>query len=236
MPKVLRVILKTEHGYRNFLKIKETDKGDIIVSPRGKIHSVSMQNSSSDQADESEAKVTNITIHPNLKSDIGSISVNFKDDFNGKQTKQVSGLLGVKDNERMYPILATVGPNLSVPSLSYDRESPPKGDTFELWENHGIKLSSNSLAFVLAVCNKDLHIQFPKNFPRKTKFFEFKHLKLVLFYWLFNQPTKFRETSLRVSTNGEYIPGMEPHELLNLTNDLTMVHLSHYENIAEIKG
>lgn len=236
MPKLLRVILDTEYGCRNFLKIKETSKGDIIVSPRGKRHAVSIQNASSDKASESEAIVTNITIHPNLRSTTGSICVNFKDDLNGTRTRKVAGLLGVKNNERMYPILASVGRNLSVPKLIYDRESPPKGDVFELWENGGIKLQSDSLAYVLAVCNKDLYINFPEDFPRNIKFFEFKYLKLVLFYWLFNQPTKFRGTSLRIDTNGEYIPGMEPHELLNLTNDLTMVHLGHYENIASIEG
>lgn len=234
MPRMLRAIIETELGCRNFLKIKETKKGDVIVSPRGKRHSVSIKDRASNQVDEEQATVTNITIHPNLKSEIGSISVNFKDDQGGKQTKRVSGLLGVKNNERMYPVLASVGRNLSTPRLAYDTAAPPKGDVYELWESHGIHMKSDSLAYVLAVCNKDLQIVFPEDFPRNYKFFEFQHIKLVLFYWLFNWPTKLRGTSLRLDTNGEYLPGLEPHELLNLTNDLTMVHLNHYEDIAEI--
>lgn len=234
MPRILRAIIETEFGCRNFLKVEETNKGDLIVSPRGKRHSVSMKNSGSDHVDEDQATVTNITIHPNLKSEIGSISVNFKDDRSGKRTKRVSGLLGVKNNERMYPVLASIGRNLSTQSLAYDKTAPLKGDTYELWSNNGINMKTDSLAYVLAVCNKDLQIIFPDDFPRNYKFFAFQHLKLVLFYWLFNQPTKLRGTSLRLDTSGAYLPGLEPHELLNLTNDLTLAHLNHYENIAAL--
>jgi hypothetical protein len=234
MPTPTRVILETEFGTRNFLKILETGKGDLIISPRGMRHSVSVGEYQSSEINESEAVVTNITIHPNLKSEIGSISVNIKDKKHGAEIKRVVGLLGVKENIRVYPILASVGRNLSVPRLDYDKRNAPKGGSFELWEDNGIKLKSDSLAYVLAVCNKDLDINFPEDFPRNVKFFKFKHLKLVLFYWLFNQPTKLRGTSLRIDTLGEYIPGMEPHELLNLTNDLTMEHLSHYENFENL--
>lgn len=234
MPTPTRIILETEYGTRNFLKILETGKGDLIISPRGVRHSVSANEYQSSDIRESEAVVINITIHPNLKSEIGSISVNIKDKKYGAEMKRVVGLLGVKEDIRMYPILASVGRNLSVPRLNYDQENPPKGASFELWEGNGIRLKSDSLAYVLAVCNKDLVINFPEDFPRNVKFFKFKHMKLVLFYWLFNQPTKLRGTSLRIDTQGEYIPGMEPHELLNLTNDLTMAHLSHYEHFENL--
>jgi len=235
MSRTHRIIIKTDFGYRNFLKIKETSNGDIIVSPRGIKHSVPLSNVSSNKADENQSTISNITVHPNLKSSIGSITINFKDKCNGQETREIAGLLGVKENERMYPILASIGRNLSVPRLEHDYISDESG-IFELWKNHGINLKSDSLAYVLAVCNKDLHINFPEDFPRNTKFFKFKHLKLVLFYWLYNQPTKFRGTSLNMNTGGDYIPGMLPHELLNLTNDLTMTHLSHYNKLADIQS
>lgn len=234
MPKIHNVIIDTEFGYKHFLKIKETSKGDIIVSPRGMRHSVPLHYRQLLATTEQHGTVTNITVHPNLKSEINSITINFKDNFRSKETRTVAGVLEVKKHDKMYPILASVGRNISTDRLNYDISKPPKGSTFDLWEGHGLSLKSDSLAYVLAVCNKDLDITFPEDFPRLYKFFEFKHLKLVLFYWVFNQPTKHRGTSLRLDTNGEYLKGLQVHDIFNLTNDLTMTHMNHYPSLPDI--
>jgi len=81
--KIIRLIINTNYGYKNFLKLKETQNGDIIVALRGLRHPVSLNKAASTQADLNEAVITNITIHPNLKSKTGSISVHYKDKLGG---------------------------------------------------------------------------------------------------------------------------------------------------------
>ena len=232
--KVVRLIINTNYGYRNFLKLKETQNDDIIVATRGLHHRVGMNKADSKQTDLSEAVTENVTIHPNLNSQIGSISVHYKDKIGGVETKSLAGVLGVRKNVLLFPIISYVGENISVIRLAYDAYNPPKGDVFELWEPDGIDLSTNSLAYILAVCNRDLKINFPRDFPRNIKYFRFKHLKLILFYWLFNQPTKFRGTSLRVDTHEEYLPGLEVDQLANLTNQITMKHCEMYPEYPNI--
>ena len=41
-------------------------------------------------------------------------------------------------------------------------------------------------------------------------------------------------TFLRVDTNEEYAQGLEIHQLVNLTNDITMKHLEMYPDYPDI--
>jgi len=232
--KIVRLIINTNYGYKNFLKLIETRKGDIIVALRGLRHPVGLNKAASTQADFNKAVITNITIHPNLKSEIEGISVHYKDKLGGVETKRLAKGLGVRKNILCFPIVSSVGRNISVPRLAYDVDNPPKGEVFEIFEPDGIDLSKTSLAYLLAACNRDLEINFPKDLPRIVKYFKFKHLKFIFFYWGFNKPTKSMGTFLRVDTNEEYAQGLEIHQLVNLTNDITMKHLEMYPDYPDI--
>ena len=75
-----RFVVNTANGVQNFLKIESRSSGDVIVSPRLSSEALDLNGDlkTSQTPDLQKIRGMAITIHPNLKSKIGSISVNYK--------------------------------------------------------------------------------------------------------------------------------------------------------------
>jgi hypothetical protein len=230
-----RFAISTNAGLQNFLKIEETKAGDLIISPRGKRHSapVGSEGAASTNVDGSTIVTSSITVHPNSKSETGSISINYKDKLGGNSERKVAGVLDVRAGHRLFPIITSIGRNINRPSLTVDRGKYPKDEFFELWPGTGIDPGEDSLAYSVLVGNRDIQFVFPEDFPRNTVSLMFEHFQILFLYWLFNKPTKFRGTTLTFSTPGKYANGFEFHEALNFTNDVILAHLGVYKTLPD---
>lgn len=229
-----RFVIATKVGLQNFLKIEETRTGDLIVSPRGKRHvtPVGSESAATANVDSSAITTSSITVHPNLNSDTGSISINYKDGIdNSGQERKVAGIFDVKEGQRLFPIITNIGRNIGVRNLTIDRSKYEKDNLIELWPGTGIDLERDSLAYSVLVANPNIRFRLPEDFPRNTIVLMFQHLQVLFMYWLFNQPTKFRGTTLTFSTPEKYVNGFEFHEVLNFTNDMTLSHARVYETL-----
>lgn len=230
-----RFVISTKAGLQNFLKIEETKAGDLVISPRGKRHSVPVTSETvaSVNVEGSLVTTTSITVHPNPNSEIGSISISYKDNVSGNIERKVAGVLGVKAGLRIFPILTSIGRNIDRPSLTITRGKYKNDKFMELWPGTGIDLKRDSLAYSVLVANQQIRFIFPDDFPRNTMSMTFKHFQALFLYWLFNRPTRFRGTTLTLSTPEKYVNGFELHEALNFTNDMTLAHSSVYETLPD---
>lgn len=231
-----RFAVNTNAGLQNFLKIEETKAEDLIISPRGKRHSVPVgpESAASINVDDSKIVTSSITVHPNLKSEKGSISINYKDELGGNSERKVAGILDVKAGQRLFPIITSIGRNINRSSLTVDRGKYSRDMFFELWPGSGIDPSRDSLAYSVLVGNRDIQFVFPEEFPRNTISLKFQHFQIIFLYWLFNRPTRFRGTTLTFSTPlREYVNGFDFHEVLNFTNDMTLAHSSIYDTLPD---
>lgn len=229
----IRFVIRTKYGIQNFLTLKETQKKDVIVSSRGKHHSVPWASPEALQPLKKEGAIateSNITIHPNLKSKIGSVTINFKDNIGGNQDRKVAHVIDVKSGALLFPILTSVGRDIGSKKLNIDfSEDKYRDDEFvELWKDHGIDMDKDSLAYMVAIANKDIQFNFPECFPRNIVVRSFEYFQIIFMYWLFNQPTKERETKVVISTAGA-APGFPFHEVLNYTNHVTLMHMEKYD-------
>jgi hypothetical protein len=230
-----RFVIGTKVGLQNFLKIEETKTGDLIVSPRGKryVVPVGSESATSANVDSSAITTSSITIHPNLNSNTGSISINYKDNVGRNKERKVAGVLDVKAGQRLFPILTGIGRNINRPSLTIDRGKYDKDNLIELWPGAGIDLERDSLAYSVLIANPNIRFMFPDDFPRNTISMTFQHFQVLFLYWLFNQPTRFRGTTLIFSTPDKYVNGFEFHEALNFTNDMTLSHSKVYATLPD---
>ena len=230
-----RFVVGTMVGLQNFLKIEEARTGDLIVSPRGKRHvaPVGSEAATSASVDSSTITISSITVHPNLNSNTGSTSINYKDNVGRNKERKVAGVFDVKAGQRLFPIITSIGRNINKPSLTIDREKYEKDNFIELWPGAGIDLERNSLAHSVLIGNPNIRFMFPEDFPRNTTSMTFQHFQVLFIYWLFNQPTRFRGTTLTFSTPDKYVNGFEFHEALNFTNDVTLAHASIYETLPD---
>jgi len=230
-----RFVIGTKVGVQNFLKIEETKTGDLIVSPRGKRHvaPVGSESATSANVDSSAITTSSITIHPNLNSNTGSISINCKDNVGRNKDRKVAGVLDLKAGQRLFPILTSIGRNINRPSLTIDRGKYEKDNLIELWPGAGIDLERDSLAYSVLIANPNIRFMFPDDFPRNTIPMTFQHIQVLFLYWLFNQPTRFRGTILTFSTPDKYVNGFEFHEALNFTNDMTLSHSKVYATLPD---
>lgn len=222
-----RFTVKAKGKTRNFLTLKDTKNGDIIVSQRGQFYSGDFGDFS---LTGKQSELTNITVHPNLKSRIGSISVNYKRKAGFTESRKIAHVLGVKHSTKLFPIYSSIGRNLHSPSCEFPSNKAKKAALIELWPETGLEQSRDSLAFMLLVANRNINFIIPDEFPRNVRTLKFRHLQVIVFYWLFNQPTKSYWSNF-IPANGEdfFGEGMELHEALNYSNDLTMLHAEHYE-------
>jgi hypothetical protein len=74
---------------------------------------------------------------------------------------------------------------------------------------------------------------FPEDFPRNAISITSQHFQVLFLYWLFNQPTRFRGTTLTFSTPEKYVNGFEFHDALNFTNDMTLSHSKVYATLPD---
>jgi hypothetical protein len=104
MTSIHRFVIANNGKLQNFLKIEERKVGDLILSTRGKQHSVPVgpEFSTTARIEEGSIKSSSITIHPNLNSGIGSITINYKDNVGGNQVRRISGVLDVKYGQRLF--------------------------------------------------------------------------------------------------------------------------------------
>lgn len=230
-----RFVITHNGGLQNFLSIKETYSGDLIISTRGKQHvaPVGSEAATATDLDVKAITTSSITVHPNLNSEIGSISINYKDNVGGHQERRVAGVLDVKSGQRLFPVITSIGRNIGRPRLSIDRTKYENENLIELWPGNGIDLARDSLAYSVLIANPKIQFIFPEDFPRNTVSLVFQHFQVLFLYWLFNQPTKFRGTTLTFSTPEKYLNGLEFHEALNFTNDITLSHLQVYSSLPE---
>ena len=238
MTTIHRFVITNNGELQNFLTIKETKAGDLILSTRGKQHSVPVgsETSTTTSIEENSVRSSSITIHPNLNSDIGSITINYKDYVRGNQERKIAGVLDVKFGQRLFPIITSIGRNIGRPGLTIDRSKYQDANLIELWPGNGIDLTCDSLAYSVFVANPNIRFVFPEDFPRNTVSLVFQHFQVLFLYWLFNQPTKFRGTTLTFSTPQKYINGFEFYEALNFTNDITLAHLQAYPSLPDFPG
>lgn len=225
-----RFVLRYDGSEQHFLSVRETGKGDLIVSPRGKQHSLALERLSSHglQAPEAEASIRNITIHPNLNSTQGSITVNYKTRIGIKENRVVAGILGVRLGGRLFPVLASVGRNLSSRHLRLKPSS--RGQIHHLWEGSNLDSSDASLAYCLVVANRDVAFEFPEEFPCQHIRLYHSRFQSILVYWSYFQATRARGLTVHFSTPGKYQEGMEFHETLNFITEVTLLHNSLYES------
>ena len=230
-----RFVVTTNGNLQNFLSIKETKAGDLIISTRGNRHyaPVGSEAATATHIDDKAITTSSITVHPNLNSEIGSISINYKDNVGGSQERKVAGVLDVKSGQRLFPVITSIGRNVGRPRLSIDRSKYQNENLIELWPGNGIDLTRDSLAYSVLVANPKIRFVFPEDFPRNTVSLAFQHFQILFLYWLFNQPTRFRGTTLTFSTPEKYMNGFEFHEALNFTNDITLAHLEVYSSLPE---
>lgn len=235
MNSVARFIVAVNGNCQNFLSVKETPKGDLIVSLRGKRHTVPIPASPEALAtiDIRRPTISSITIHPNLESTAGSITVHYKDKTGEDPLlKMAGGALGVRLGDRLHPVITSIGRNVSSPNLTIKSRSST--DRYvELWPGQGLNLTSDSLAYSLLVANKDINFIFPEDFPRNVECLRFEHFQVFLIYWLFNFPTKLRCSTLTHHAD-QYPVGLELHEALNFTNDVTQAHLGIYASFPDL--
>lgn len=230
-----RFVIANNGGLQNFFSIKETRAGDLILSTRGKQHSVPVdsETATTTHVENDSITTSSITVHPNLNSEIGSITVNYKDNVGENQERKVAGVLDVKFGKRLFPIITSIGRNIGRPGLTIDRSKYQDENLIELWPANGIDLTRDSLAYSVLVANRDVQFVFPDDFPRNSVPLVFQHFQVLFLYWAFNQPTKFRGTTLTFSTPEKYVNGFEFHEALNFTNDITLAHLQVYPSLPE---
>jgi hypothetical protein len=230
-----RFVIYTKVGLQNFLKIEETRIGDLIVSPRGKRHvaPVGSESAASANVDSSAITTSSITVHPNLTSNMGSISINYKDNVGRNNERNVAGVFDVKAGQRLFPIITSIGRNINRSSLTIDRDKYEKDNLIELWPGTEIDLERNSLAYSVLIANPTMRFMFPEDFPRNTISMAFQYFQVLFLYWLFNQPTRFRGTTLTFSTPEKYVNGFEFHKALNFTNDMTLSHSKVYATLPD---
>jgi hypothetical protein len=140
--------------------------------------------------------------------------------------------LDVRHGARLAPIYGSVGSDLTTDRLDIDERLLGSADEIELWPGQSITSQKDSVCYLVGVANRNVQFLIPEDFPRNFEPKFTRNFQVIFFYWLFNQPVKLRGTSLafggtlQVSAHPQL--GLELHEVLNLTNDLTLEHLRRY--------
>lgn len=232
-----RFVVNTAYGMQNFLKIDETNNGFLIVSERGEFESIDLSQNTHEvlMSNPADRHLKHITVHPNLKSQNGTITISYKTIINGKEKERiVTSALEVRQGLRLFPVLSNVGVNVASPN-SIIQPDKYIGDTLlELWPDQQFDWSIQSLAYCIFVANPDIAFVLPQNFPREVHYLRFKHLQLIFMYWTFDQPTKGAGTSLQIfSPTDAALLGFELHEAANFTNKISEEHSNVYAHLPE---
>lgn len=168
-----RFVVRVGGKPRNFLKLTETPSGDLVISQRDRFYSGKPGIFSvAGKPDE----LTNITVHPNLKSRIGSITVNYKRKSGETKSRKIAHVLGVKHSDRLFPVYASIGRNLHSRWCDVSVTKEQKAKLIELWPSVGLDQSRDSLAFMLFVANRQVAFSISEDFPRNVMPLLFAHL------------------------------------------------------------
>lgn len=226
-----RFVVRVAGKQRNFLKLQERNNGDIILSQRGKFYAGQFDDLSVGNKIE---ELTNITVHPSLRSMKGIVTINYKRKPGSDIAQKIAYVLDVKNGDKLFPVYTSIGRDLTAPScdLPDAKTTTKKSRLFDLWPDAELDIEQNSLAFMLLVANPTSQLPLPDNFPRNTLTIQFSHLQVVVFYWLFNRPTKFTWSNfIPMSGDKYYGEGFEFHEALAYTNEVTALHADRYESM-----
>jgi hypothetical protein len=224
-----RFVVSVEGKQRNFLKLQERINGDIILSQRGRFHAGQFDDfSDNNKIDE----ITNITVHPSLQSGNGIITINYKRIPGSISAQKVAYVLGVKNGDKLFPVYTSIGRNLISPSCDLPKAKPNKEKLIDLWPGADLDVKENSLAFMLLVANPTSRLDIPDDFTRNSLIISFKYLQVIVFYWLFNRPTKSHWSNfLPMLGDKSYCEGFEFREALDYTYELSDLHANKYESM-----
>lgn len=136
--------------------------------------------------DPGERETESITVHPNLMSPNGTITINYKREKMGEKSRTVTSALEVRQGLRLFPVLSSIGSNIASPRLIIDRTKYKDDTLLELWSDQQFDRSIQSLAYCVFVANPDIAFVLPQNFPREVHYLRFEHLQLIFMYWTFD--------------------------------------------------
>lgn len=104
-------VIRANGTLQNFMMIKETKTGDLIISERGLAYNYSPATKDAEikNIDERDGYPRNITVHPNRKSVLGTITINYKKAMDGDDEKMVAGVYNVKTGVRLFRSLHASG-------------------------------------------------------------------------------------------------------------------------------
>jgi len=228
----MRLSVRTRSGLQNFLKIEERKNGDLILSTRGDHEGIALPGLEP-ATHEGKRIRTAITVHPNLKSQIGSITINYKSLDKGTEIdREVVHVLDVKQGGRLFPVLADIGSNIGGPSLSID---PSTSDgVVHLWSGQEFDWSVQSLAYCVLLANRGVEIRTPHNCPAEVLRFDFQHLQVVVLYWALDRPTKGASLGIALEPllDGA-ISGLDLPQVNDLVNALSQEHEKRYELLPD---
>ncbi len=239
---IKRICVKVGTNIKNFLTIKEISHGGVEIIFRGMSHQLPVNSNKGNidfnSTDGGQIVYKCITVHPNQESKIDTVGIHYKFQQHKKPIRSdfYAYIVNVKKGDKLFPIWTSMGRNVGRPSLNVS-EKHLKDEFVELWKDGGLDLSRDSLCYSIFICNPSIRFLFPKEFPRNTLIFKYKHFQLILVYWLFNQPTKYRGIDYFETTNpkGLASDGRLFHQMLNFTNDITLFYLELYNNLPSLK-
>lgn len=232
-----RFVVNTVYGVQNFLNIKETNKGDLIISDRIERERFDLIKGALRflVGDLESREKGSITVHPNLRSTNGTITINYKTKKMREESRVVTSALEVRQGLRLFPALSKVGENIASPNMTIDPDKHKNDTLLELWPGQQFDWSIQSFAYCVFVANPEIAFVLPRNFPRGLHYLRFKHLQLILMYWTFDKPTKGASTSMQLfAPTGQALPGFEVQEAADFTNKLTEEHSNHYDSLPAL--
>lgn len=230
-----RFVVNTANGLQNFLKVNETNNGDLVVSQ--KIEHERLDLSKDIPAgNPADREKSSITVHPNLQSNSGTISINYKTNKNGQETsREVTSVLEVRQGLRLFPVLSIIGENVVSPRLTIEPTENKKDVLLELWQGQQLDWSIQSLAYCIFVASPEIAFIQPQNFPREIHYLRFKHLQLIFMYWAIDKPTKGASITLTVfEPTGQALSGFELHEVTSITDKASEEYCNNYPRIPEL--
>lgn len=241
-PKTNVFILKVNGFNKKILTIKEIGQDSVEIYFRGSSHPIPFLNETDlsqknlRKIDKSNITKTQITVHPNLESKIGSIGVNYKFIINGVEKRRRADITDIRLGNRLFPVWTSLGGNVSRKSILTKKKDFLKNSVFNLWKDSGLNTKTDSLCYSIFIANKSIDFIIPEDFPRNTFVLKYPQFQLIFVYWLFNQPTKLRGINYYETTDLQKTAklGYEFHEMLNFTNFMTLQFLKFYPKLPKL--
>lgn len=242
--KAIHIVLKVNGLYKNVLTLKKIGQESVEVFSKGSVHNISLKDMGNleykklKRVDKTKATKTQITVHPNLKSKIGSIGIHYKMVTGRRKLDSYAYITDVRLGSRLFPVYTSLGRNVSRRSLSITKDKIRKYSVVQMWENGGLNTKRDTLCYSIIVANTNINFSIPEDFPRNVFTLKYTHFQLIIVYWLFNQPTKLRGINYFETTDpkGKAIRGYEFHEILNFTNFVILKYLDFCPYLPKLRG